>query len=330
MMMLNSVRIPVVDFEAFINGDLSDQMTVSKQIYQACHEIGFVYLTNAGISQTLVDQMFAQSNRLFKLPYPFKTELSRARQITPDLTMGYVRLEQESADPGTPGDLKETFDVFKSGCFLEAAFDARTAVSEAMKAELEAEAFCSAASHFFATCSRTASYIFRSFAMGLSLPVTFFEERHQRNMNLRLLHYPPIHQEPEPHQVRCGEHADFGSLTLLFQDATGGLEVCTAEGQWIAAPPMPNAVLVNVGDLMQRWTNRQLRSTRHRVAIPQNDKKDRSRYSIAFFCDPDLDVMVNCLDSCHDGDRPPVYPPVLAGDYLAHRLREVIYPLPGR
>ncbi|MGB3613194.1 MAG: 2OG-Fe(II) oxygenase family protein [Elainellaceae cyanobacterium] len=324
MVVLDSVHIPIVDFESFIEGDLAAQLLVSERIYQACHEMGFVYLKNVGISQRLIEQMFAQSNRLFSLPDAAKAELSRARQITPDLTMGYIALEQEAANPKRPGDLKEAFDVFKSGCFLEAAFETRAAVPASWQERLQSTAFSPTAAEFFTVCSKAASEIFRSFAMGLQLPVSFFEERHQRNMNLRLLHYPPIHHQPRPGQLRAGDHADFGSLTLLFQDKNGGLEIRTADGRWIMAPPMPDAVLINVGDLMQRWTNNQLRSTRHRVTLPQNGKVNQPRYSVAFFCDPDLDAMVECLDNCRDRDRPALYSPVLAGDYLAHRLRDVI------
>lgn len=97
----------------------------------------------------------------------------------------------------------------------------------------------------------------------------------------------PTHRtDPSPEQLRAGEHSDYGSFTLLFQDAVGGLEVCNARGEWIEAPFIPETVLVNTGDLMQRWTNHVFCSTKHRVRIPQELKAKQSRYSIAFFVIP--------------------------------------------
>ncbi len=155
----------------------------------------------------------------------------------------------------------------------------------------------------------------------MELPEDFFTTRHnQQNHTLRLLHYPPLQTSPKPGQVRAGEHSDYGSLTLLFQDGVGGLEVQTTSGEWIAAPWIPGTVVVNTGDLMQRWTNHIFCSTKHRVMIPNDERVKQSRYSVAFFCHPNDDTEIACLESCQK-QQSPIYPPILAGEYLVSRLQ---------
>jgi isopenicillin N synthase-like dioxygenase len=136
--------------------------------------------------------------------------------------------------------------------------------------------------------------VLRAFAIALQLPEDFFTLKHGQNHFLRLLHYPPLTAAPEVGQLRAGEHTDYGSITLLLQDAIGGLEVRTRSGEWIAAPPIPGTIVVNVGDAMQRWTNDRLCSTPHRVRIPTGEDAGRSRYSVALFCDPNPDVELAC------------------------------------
>ena len=130
----------------------------------------------------------------------------------------------------------------------------------------ENEAFREPMLTFFEACCAATDRILRAFAIALQLPDDFFTPRHNQRCNtLWLLHYPPVVQTPKPDQVRAGEHTDYGSITLLFQDQVGGLEVQTADGNWLLAPCIPGAIVVNTGDLMQRWTNHVFCSTRHRV-----------------------------------------------------------------
>lgn len=135
------------------------------------------------------------------------------------------------------------------------------------------------------------------------------------------MHYPPLSVASKPGQIRAGSHSGYGSLTLLFQDDVGGLEVLSAQGKWLAAPAIPGAVLINIGDSLQRWSNDVFRSTQHRVALPQADKVDKSRYSIAFFCQPDAHANITCLPTCHSEDKPPKYSPIISGAYLTSRLQ---------
>ncbi|MEJ6486875.1 2-oxoglutarate and iron-dependent oxygenase domain-containing protein [Nostoc punctiforme UO1] len=290
------VTIPIIDLSAFTRSNATNRQAVVKQIYQACHEIGFIYLQNSGISKDLIEQVFSYNQSFFKQPLEVKQKLAWSDEFC---NTGYVALERERLDPNKPGDLKEAFNVNKEGTVR-------------MDASIVA---------FYDSCTKLANTILQIFALALELPEDFLTTKHnQYNHTLRLLHYPPLQTPPKPGQVRAGEHSDYGSITLLFQDEVSGLEVRTRAGEWIEAAAIPDTVIVNTGDLMQRWTNHVFCSTHHRVMIPNDDRVNQSRYSIAFFCHPNDDVEIACLQSCQKG-KSPIYPPILAREYLLQRLQ---------
>ncbi|NJL23648.1 MAG: isopenicillin N synthase family oxygenase, partial [Leptolyngbyaceae cyanobacterium SM1_3_5] len=180
----------------------------------------------------------------------------------------------EQLDPDRPSDHKETFNV------------RRESIEEPNQWPLQLPNFRSTALEFFAACVQTADAVLTAIAIALQLPSDFFTIRHsQQAHTLRLLHYPPQAEGA----IGAAAHSDYGSITLLFQDSVAGLEVQTRyhsgsaarSGEWLNVPPLENAVLVNLGDLMQRWTNDECRSTPHRVRSVTCD-----RYSIAFFLRP--------------------------------------------
>ncbi len=318
------VQIPVIDFEPFVTDDRAGQHQVAEAIYQACHGIGFIYLKNFGMSKDLIRRTFQQAKILFDLPFEEKQKLAWSDEFS---NRGYIGVERERLDPNKPGDLKEAFNLGKEVELpLETDSDRLSDLNRmAARANCWPEGmpeFRQTLNEFFAACADTASLVHRAFAVAMQLPETYFSDRHQRqDYTLRLLHYPPIQTPPKPEQGRAGEHSDYGSVTLLFQDEVGGLEVQTTDGEWIAAPPIPDAIVVNTGDLMQRWTNHEFCSTKHRVQVPQDHRIQRDRYSIAFFCTPDYNAEITCVSSPRMGDRPALYPPILAGEYLLSRLR---------
>ena len=297
--------IPVIDLAAFRDGNAVTRQTVVKQIYQACHEIGFMYLQNPGISKDLIQQIFAQSKSFFNLPLAVKQQLAWSNESS---NTGYVGIERERLNPNKPGDLKEAFNVSKAELLCPTV--SSVSPSPAKNPEFLA---------FFEACTEIANTVLQVFALALELPEDFLTTRHnQQHHTLRSLHYPPLQTPVKTGQVRAGEHSDYGSLTLLFQDEVGGLEVQTTTGDWIASPPIPDMVVVNTGDLMQRWTNHVFRSTKHRVIIPNDSRVKQSRYSFAFFCHPNNDTEIACLNCRLEQ---PMYPPILAGEYLLQRLQ---------
>ena len=131
---------------------------------------------------------------------------------------------------------------------------------------------------------------------GLGLEENIFDQNFNGECTvLRLIHYPPTLKPILPNQLRCGEHSDYGALTILFQDPAGGLEIKTRQDEWLPAPYIPNTVIINIGDCMEMWTNGFLKSTPHRVVNPQIEKMGMPRYSTAFFFDPNLDCELKCF-----------------------------------
>lgn len=307
--------IPVIDFSPFRTGTAVDRQRIGRAIEQACRQVGFMYLTHHGIPKVAIAETFAQAQHFFSLPLETKQAVAWSSAAS---NRGYVGIERERLDAAQPGDLKEAFNIGR-----EVPPDGVSPLGQGINQwPAGEESFRQTVSEFFTHCAETVAEIFRALAIALHLPETFLSDRHQsQNFTLRLLHYPPLTTTPKPGQSRAGAHTDYGTLTLLFQDGVGGLEVQTPEGNWVAAPAIPGAVLINIGDMTQRWSNDLLRSTRHRVGLPVGTAAGSDRYSIAYFCEPDPETEIACLPSCQSADNPPRYAPVKAGEYLLSRLQ---------
>ena len=309
-------KIPVIDFSLFTQGDARARQMIVKQIYHACHRVGFMYLKNHGISPPLIEQVFTQSKFFFDFPLERKQQLAWRDELS---NQGYVGIERERLNPNKPADLKEAFNITSNQITRNESQENYSSISLAHNTCIL---------NFYAACTQLANQVLQGLALALEIPESFFIRNHSdRNHTLRLLHYPTFEEKPQLGQMRAGEHSDYGSITLLFQDSLGGLEIQTVSSNsptnsedWITAPTIPDTAIVNTGDLMQRWTNNVFSSTKHRVIIPNDERAMQSRYSIAFFCHPNDDTNITCLESCQK-ERPPIYPPILAGEYLLSRLR---------
>jgi len=293
-------EIPVIDFAPFNQGKELEQQKVVQEIYAACQEVGFFYLQNHGISPELVEQLLFQSQTFFALPETIKNQVARS----PLTNCGYVGFQKEKLDPQKTWDLKEAFNMGLDTVWHPELVEFRQTFTQ----------------FYELTTQVLAPQILRAFGLALELSPDFFNNKHGSNYFLRLLHYPPVAEAPQPGQLRAGKHTDYGTISLLLQDTVGGLEIQTRRGDWIAAPPIPDTLVVNVGEALQHWTNNKLRSTPHRVAVPLDARAGISRYSIAVFCDPNPEVELTCLESCCSPSSPPAYQPILMQDFLAQKL----------
>ncbi len=307
-------EVPLVDLAALIDG--SDPAGVAAKVAEACERVGFLYVTGHGVAPELIEAAFAQTRALFDLPLPAK-EAWHIR--TSSAHRGYIPLYEENTDPGDTADRKEAFDLgrdlgpddpdVRAGKPLHgpntwpdpALLPAFRPTVEAYEAEMQ----------------RLARVLLRAFALGLALPEDWFEDKVDRPLsNLRLLHYPPQSGRIERREMGCGAHTDYGCLTILAQDEVGGLQLLNSAGEWVDAPPLPGSFVVNIGDQMARWTNDRFKATFHRVV----NLSGRERYSLPFFFDPNYDTRVETLPSCLAPGEAPRHEPVLAGEWLAHRL----------
>jgi isopenicillin N synthase-like dioxygenase len=274
---------------------------VGAAIYAAAHEVGFTYLTNFGMSEDLLEAAFSVAHSLFqseeKNKVPYRAELNH----------GYTQMQGEALDPSKPADLKETFTCRDLS---------RRPSGPEYWPNPQFEAFMRV---FYKRLVKVASDVMRAFALSLKLPEDFFDSRHTGlTQTLRLLHYPPVEVVDEG-QLGAGAHTDYGTLTVLFQDDAGGLQVQGLNGEWIDAPPIPGTVVINTGDLMARWSNDVFKSTPHRV-VPRPAAMKNGRQSIAFFSDPDPEVLIETFPSCAGEDRPSAYEPITAGEYIGQRI----------
>lgn len=294
-------EIPVIDMGPFLNGSEEERMAVAQAIYQAAHEMGFTYLKNFGMSPEFVDEAFRVSREFFGTEDKFRVPFN------PENNHGYGGVQKEALDPTKPADLKETFTTRDT---------LRLGSGETIWPNPEFEAFTR---KFYQACCDTARNIMRAFAFALSLPENFFDDKHTGlTQTLRYLHYPPS-GNPEEGQLGAGAHTDYGTITLLFQDNNGGLQVQNTRGDWVDATPIEGALVINTGDLMARWSNDVFKSTPHRV-IPRAESALTGRQSIAFFSDPDPDVIIETFPDCITGDNPAHYEPITAGDYIMGRI----------
>jgi len=306
----NELEIPVIDFKPFLDGSESSRQAVAAQMRKASKEWGFFYLANCGMPEAELADAFVASRQFFALPVEEKNQVAWQNA---ESNRGYVGVRRERLDPERPGDLKEAFNLAPDLPEPGAPRNLWPAGQPDFEATM---------TRFLGECIDTADRVLEAFALALELPANFFVSAHdQHHHTLRLLHYPPLPEgfEPSDGESRAGAHTDYGSITLLFQDDVGGLEVRTRAGEWIRATPIPGTVVVNTGDLMHRWTNHVFCSTPHRVNVAP-EHRHRDRYSIAFFCHPNKDAEIACIDSCATADSPALYEPITAGQHLQEKL----------
>ena len=228
--------------------------------------------------------------------------------------------EVEKDRAGNP-DLKETIEIGKEGIPDH---------PNQWPDQLDAEGadFKLVMQEMFLQCKEAYRLVMSAIAQGMGLSERFFDEyTKDGDNNLRLLHYPPVKREvflKNKGQERVGAHTDYGSITLLFQDMSGGLQVQSQEGEWLDVTPIEGTMIVNAGDLLTRWSNDEIRSTRHRVVEPPS--KDKSveeypaRYSIAYFCNPDFDKWIEALPGTWEEKGGKKYEGINSGEYLVQRL----------
>ena len=300
--------LPVIDISGLAASDPAARRAVGRDLRAACLEHGFFYCTGHGVPDGLIDAAMTQTRALFDLPMGAKRALDKAQSPA---NRGYEHLGGQTLQPGAQPDRKEGFYIGEDLApdnprVLAGAFNAGANLWPA-----DLPCFRPVMVAYFAALSVVAARIMQGLALSLDLPEDHFRAfTTEPAATLRLLHYPPSRPEV-PDELGAGAHTDFGGLTLLLQDEVGGLQVMSRDG-WIEAPPLPGAYVVNLGDMIARWTNDRYRSTLHRVI----NHSGRERYSIPYFYSGNPDHEVRCLPTCLAEGEVPKYPPVKVQDHL--------------
>jgi isopenicillin N synthase-like dioxygenase len=311
-------EIPVIDIAGLFSADAAARRDCGRAIGAACRDVGFFYVVNHGIAQPRIEEVFAAARRFFALPETEKMAVALARS---PFMRGYFPLEGEVLDPALGADYKEGFDMALDLPLDDPAVVARKPLHGPNQWPARPAEFRRVVQGYFDDLVELGRALSRGFALSLDLPEDFFTRRMRRpTAILRLLRYPPNPQAAAMAQAQpgCGAHSDYGYLTILAQDAVGGLQVQNRAGKWIDARPVPGAYVCNIGDMMAQWTNDRFAATQHRVV----SSPDRERFSIPFFFHPDFDTEVACLPSCQSADNPPRYAPTTTGAHIMRRLQE--------
>jgi isopenicillin N synthase-like dioxygenase len=282
----------------------------------ACIDVGFFYLEGHGLDSGEILQVFEESRKLFDLPLKEKEALSDKV-----MSRGYTAMQEETLDPTVQkeGDTKEGYYIGREVATTDPRYDpVKLRGPNQWPSKDMLPRFQSTMEKYHGKVSSVGHQVVQLLALALGLENTYFDEQFREPIaTLRLLHYAKRESQPEEGIFACGAHSDYGILTLLLTDQHPGLQILY-RGQWIDVPPKPHAFVVNLGDMLERWTNGLMKSTQHRVLT----SGDEERYSIPYFYDPAFETVVECLDICTDEDNPPHFAPTTAGQHLVDKYHE--------
>jgi isopenicillin N synthase-like dioxygenase len=315
--------VPVIDLSGFVDADQRRRRALGDQIDRACREVGFFTVVGHGVDDATIEALRTAARAFFDAPLEDRLAVAMPE---PGYPYGYNPLQAEalnrSIGGAAPADLKETFNVGPIDPpprpLGEMADPDERAVYSPNLWPAAVPSLRPAVEAYYRSMAGLAATLMESFAVALGLDDRVFDDLIDAHGSaLRLAHYPALDDVPTPGQFRAGAHTDYGTLTILWTDGEPGLQVLTDRG-WIDVEPVEGGLIVNLGDLMARWTNDRWRSTMHRVVA---DGRSESRLSIPFFHNANWDATVECIVA--DGEAP-AYPPITAGRHLMEKFRSTV------
>ena len=321
--------IPVVDIEDFRDDDTAGKDRVAKEVTRAFENVGFMTIVGHGFPRELVAKTRKAASAFFELPVKRKLQfVSQANK----LLRGYLPVGGEAASladhkggPAIP-DLKEAFSIGPVDVTEETLSLAQATAAYAPNLWPESPAdFRVAAETYYREMELLVFRMLKIFAYALELPEQFFASYFDKHSCLlRMQNYPEQEVEPEPGQLRIGEHTDYGAFTLVnADDAPGGLQVLGRSKEWIDVIPAPDSFVVNISDMMMTWTNDRWISNTHRVVNPPRGVQNATRrLAIVFFVNPNHDALIECIPTCQGPDNPTRHVPVLAGEHRFRKLQQ--------
>ena len=299
-------EIPVIDIGAMPGDNMDAKLEAAKAAREAAINVGFLYIKNHGISEDVIEAARLATERFYQLPEDVKLQYDVMKSKR---HKGYVPVGGLSADPMIM-DMQEGYEV---GLELPEDDPDHLKGNALLGPNVwpkEMPEFQRDVYRYFEEATELGKRMYRLFALALDMPEDFFEPMVTKPCaQLRMLYYPDT--DPNEAKVGIGAHTDYESVTLLWQSEQG-LQVQNRAGQWIEAPPIPGTFVINIGDMLMRWTNDLFVSTPHRVL----NTSGRKRYSFALFFAANHDTVVQCLPTCTDASNPPKYPPTHFGYWI--------------
>lgn len=302
-------QVPVIDFTPFRQGTPAGKAKVAREIRDACEDTGFFYLAGHGIAQSEIDAIFAASRRFFALPLEERLKI----KLTPKRNRGYQPLGSRFyGDKADAPDLNESYKYQHDFSPDDPDIVDGGRVHALNRWPENLPGWREALVGYYDRMEELTDGLLRGFALALDLEEDYFIGFYRKPLTqINLLHYPPHPPVTPGRQFGLRPHSDTTAFTILAQGDVPGLQV-EKNGEWIEVPPRPGTFVINIGDMMARWTNDRFASTPHRVI----NRSGQERYSIPFFAIPDFDALVTCLPSCMGPGRPAKYPPIHVGDFM--------------
>ncbi len=312
-------EIPSLDLADFTQGTTDEQSRFVKDLGEAYNTIGFVAIKNHYLTDELSEKLYDVIRRFFSLPDDIKGKYEIEGLAG---QRGYIGKGKEHAKGRTTGDLKEFYHIGQEvtdGDPIKNEYPDNVWVNELPELkEIGLEVY--------QRLEHTGVEMLRAIALYLGLDKNYFDDKVKNgNSILRPIHYFPIDDPdavPED-AVRAAEHGDINLITLLMGASADGLQVLRKDGKWISITALPDQLVVNVGDMLERLTNGKLKSTIHRVVNPPRELMKSSRFSIPFFMHPRSEMDLSCLENCIDESHPIQFDNITAGDFLNERLAEI-------
>jgi isopenicillin N synthase-like dioxygenase len=312
-------EVPSLDLADFNSGDEKRKKKFVADLGAAYNNIGFVAIRNHYLSDDLSSKLYENIKKFFALP-----DNAKQKYEIPGLAgqRGYIGKGKEHAKGRNTGDLKEFYHV---GQEVEGNDPIKSEYPDNVWPQ-EFPEFKDVGLEVYRRLEKTGVQLLRAIAIYLGLPEDYFDAKVKHgNSILRPIHYYPI-QDPDSvpaDAVRAAEHGDINLITLLMGASADGLQVLRRDGKWIPITALPDQLVVNVGDMLERHTNKKLKSTIHRVVNPPRHLMNTPRYSIPFFMHPRSEMSLAALPSCVDTQHPKLWDDTTAGEFLNQRLREI-------
>lgn len=310
------MTIPSVDLEDFTSANADKKKALVEKLGKAFEDVGFVAVKNHGISGGLIHELYKDVQQFFSLPSEKKKHFEK-----PELAgqRGYTSFGKEHAKGSDAPDLKE---FFQYGQVVPAGHPLKPEYPDNVKVD-EVSGFDETFFQAYRAFEKSGTFLLQAIAIYLGLDENYFDDFvEEGNSIVRAIHYPPITNEPKS-AIRAEQHEDINLITLLVGASADGLQILTKNNEWVGVTSLPDQIVVNVGDMLQRLTNNKLKSTTHRVVNPPRELWHTSRFSIPFFLHPKSSMDLTALENCIDDHHKKMYEDITAGKYLDERLKEI-------